>query len=141
MGREISAGVILFRSKPQREYLLLDYGAHWDFPKGHIEAGEDPQTTAARELAEETGIRDARFISGFKESMRYFYRKSGEGMLKVVIYFLAETPTGDVTLSHEHSGYVWLPYDEALKRLTFRNARELLIKAHTFPDAWPPGPA
>ena len=141
MGREISAGVILARNKTQREYLVLDYGTHWDFPKGHIEAGEDPETAAARELQEETGIRDAQFVPGFTESMRYFYRKAGEGMLKVVIYFLAETPAGDVTLSHEHSGYVWLPYDEALKRLTFRNARELLIKAHTFPDAWPPGPA
>lgn len=134
MGREISAGVILVRSRPRREYLLLDYGSHWDFPKGHIEPGEDPQTTAARELQEETGIRDARFVPGFKESMRYFYRKAGEGMLKVVIFFLAETPTGKVTLSHEHSGYLWLPYEEAVKRLTFKNARDLLAKAQAFLD-------
>ena len=138
MGREISAGVILFRSRPAREYLLLDYGSHWDFPKGHIEAGEDPQTTAARELQEETGIRDARFVSGFKEGMRYFYRKAGEGMLKVVVYFLAETPTGEVTLSHEHAGYLWLPYEAALKRLTFKNARDLLTRAHAFPEAKAP---
>lgn len=141
MGREISSGVILFRKRPQREYLLLDYGSHWDFPKGHIEAGENPQATAARELQEETSIRDARFIPGFKEGMRYFYRKAGEGMLKVVIYFLAETPTGDVTLSHEHSGYLWLPYEEALERLTFRNARDLLTKADTYLNAKPSGTA
>jgi 8-oxo-dGTP pyrophosphatase MutT (NUDIX family) len=139
MGREISAGVILVRNRPQREYLLLDYGSHWDFPKGHIEAGEDPQTTAARELQEETGIRDVRFVPGFKEGMRYFYRKAGEGMLKVVIYFLAQTPSGEVTLSHEHSGYLWLPYEAALKRLTFRNARDLLAKAAAFLDARSPG--
>ena len=138
MGREISAGVILFRNQPQREYLLLDYGSHWDFPKGHIEAGENPQTTAARELQEETGVRDARFVSGFKESMRYFYRKAGEDMLKVVIYFLAETTSGNVTLSDEHAGYLWLPYEPALKRLTFKNARDLLTKAHTFLNANPP---
>jgi 8-oxo-dGTP pyrophosphatase MutT (NUDIX family) len=135
MGREISAGVILFREQGQREYLVLDYGSHWDFPKGHMEPGEDPQTTAARELQEETGIRDARFIPGFKESMRYFYRKAGEGMLKVVIFFLAGTPTGDITLSHEHSGYTWLPFEAALKRLTFKNARDLLTRAHAFLDA------
>ena len=138
MGREISAGVILVRNNPRREYLLLDYGSHWDFPKGHIEPGEDPQTTAARELQEETGIRDARIVPGFKESMRYFYRKAGEGMLKVVIFFLAETPTGEVTLSHEHSGYLWLPYEEAVKRLTFKNARELLAKARAFLDGSTP---
>jgi len=132
MGREASAGVILRRNAPRREYLLLDYGSHWDFPKGHIEAGEDPQTTAMRELQEETGIRDARLVPGFTHSMRYFYRKAGEGMVKVVIYFLAETPTGEVTLSHEHSGFAWLPYEDALKRVTFRNARDLLAKAEVF---------
>ena len=140
MGREISAGVVLFRTTGDREYLLLDYGAHWDFPKGHIEKGEDPLITAARELQEETGIRNSRFIPGFKESMRYFYRKGGEGMLKIVIYFLAETPTSDVILSSEHSGYLWLPYEEALKRLTFRNARDLLSKANAFLEGMPTGP-
>ena len=132
MGQEISAGVILFRSRPRREYLVLNYGSHWDFPKGHIEAGEDPETTARRELQEETSLRDARFIPGFKESMRYFYRKAGEDMRKVVIYFLAETAIGDVTLSHEHCGYQWLPYEETLKRLTFKNARDLLTRAERF---------
>ncbi len=132
MGREVSAGVILFRSGAEREYLLLDYGSHWDFPKGHIESGEDLETTARRELQEETGIRDARFIPGFRESMRYFYRKSGEGMLKVVTYFLAETAKGEVRLSDEHHGFVWLPYEPCLKRLTFQNARDLLAKAHAF---------
>ena len=135
MGRETSAGVILRRYTSRWEYLLLDYGTHWDFPKGHIEAGEDPQTTAMRELEEETGIHDARFIPGFTHTMRYFYRKMGEGMTKVVIYFLAETSGGQVTLSHEHSGYAWLPYEDAMQRLTFENARELLTKAVAVPSA------
>ena len=135
MGRETSAGVILRRYTSRCEYLLLDYGTHWDFPKGHIESGEEPQTTAKRELEEETGIYDAQFIPGFTHSMRYFYRKAGEGMTKVVIYFLAETSSGQVTLSHEHSGYAWLPYEDAMKRLTFQNARDLLAKAVAFPSA------
>jgi bis(5'-nucleosidyl)-tetraphosphatase len=46
-----------------------------------------------------------------------------------VIYFLAETASLDVTLSHEHCGYQWLSYDETLGRLTFKNARDLLTKA------------
>ena len=132
MGHEISAGVILFRRRPRREYLVLNYGSHWHFPKGHIEAGEDPQTTARRELQEETGVRDAQFASGFEESMHYFYRKTGEDMRKVVVYFLAETASRDVTLSHEHCGYLWLPYEATLERLTFKNARDLLAKAEGF---------
>lgn len=132
MGHEVSAGVILFHSQPRREYLLLDYGSHWDFPKGHIEEGEDPYTTARRELQEETGIQDARFISGYFQRMRYSYRRGGERMSKVVIYFLAETAAHEVTLSHEHSAYLWSPYEEALKRLTFKTAHDLLTKAQDF---------
>jgi len=53
-------------------------------------------------------------------------------MRKVVIYFLAETTGEEVTLSHEHCGYAWAPYEDALQRLTFNTAKDLLTKAHTF---------
>ncbi len=140
MGYEVSAGVILFRARPRREFLILDYGSHWDFPKGHIEEGEDPVITARRELREETGIEDARIVSGFLERMRYhYYRRAGEKMQKVVIYFLAETTKGDVTLSHEHSGYGWVSYEEGLERLTFKTAKDILTKANKFLAA-SPGP-
>jgi len=65
MGREISAGVILFRNQQEREYLLLDYGSHWDFPKGHIEAGEDPRYIARRMIvhaSEDIGLADPRAL-------------------------------------------------------------------------------
>lgn len=31
--------------------------AHWGFPKGHVEQGENDHQTAYREVLEETGIR------------------------------------------------------------------------------------
>lgn len=132
MGYEVSAGVILFRARPHREFLILDYGSHWDFPKGHIEEGEDPVITARRELREETGIEDARIVSGFLERMRYHYRRAGQPMQKVVIYFLAETTRGEVELSHEHCDYAWVPYEDAVARLTFKTAKDILTKAHNF---------
>jgi len=137
MGYEVSAGVVLFRSRASREYLILDYGSHWDFPKGHMEAGEDPLATARRELREETGIQDARFISGYLERMRYYYRRAGKQMRKVVIYFLAETAGDVVTLSHEHCGYAWVSYEEGLQRLTFKTAKDLLTKAREFLEGSP----
>ena len=139
MPREISAGVILFRRAPQPYYLLLHYeSGHWDFPKGHIEAGEDAQETARRELKEETGISEIRFLDGYKARLRYFFRQKGIGIFKVVIYFLAETEQSEVTLSYEHIGYGWLAYDAVLERLTFKNSRDLLIKAHEHLQTSPP---
>ncbi len=140
MPREISAGVILFRRMPEQRYLLLHYGSgHWDFPKGHIEPGEAAQETAKRELKEETGISDVRFLDGYRQTLRYFFRQQGIGIFKVVIYFLAETAQPEVALSHEHVGFDWLPYDAALARLTFKNSRELLAKAHEHLQAAPSG--
>lgn len=130
MPREISAGMILFRRVPEPSYLLLHYeSGHWDFPKGHIESGEDPEETAKRELQEETGISEIHLLDGYKQALRYFFRQKGIGIFKVVIFFLAETTQSEVTLSAEHVGFDWLPYDAALARLTFKNSRDLLIKA------------
>jgi hypothetical protein len=45
---------------------------------------------------------------------------------------LAETKEKNVQISFEHIGYEWLPYEEAIKRLTFQNAKEILQKANEF---------
>lgn len=140
MPREISAGVILFRRAPEPYYLLLHYeSGHWDFPKGHIERGEDAQQTARRELKEETGISEVSFVDGYKQTLRYFFRQKGIGVFKIVIFFLAETEQSEISLSHEHIGFDWLPYDLAMSRLTFKNSQDLLAKAHahlqTIPSA------
>lgn len=129
MHLEISAGAIVFRRGPIRQYLLLDYGSHWDFPKGHMEPGETAEVTARRELHEETGIADARFVPGYREQIRYWYRRAGTRMQKDVIFFLAEANSDAVTLSREHCGYLWLPYPEAQRQLTFKSARNLLAAA------------
>ena len=140
MPREISAGVILFRRTPEPHYLLLHYeSGHWDFPKGHIEPGEDAQQTATRELKEETGISALNFVDGYKQTLRYFFRHKGIGIFKIVIYYLAETNQSEVSLSHEHIGFEWLSYDLAMSRLTFKNSQDLLAQAyahlHTIPSA------
>ena len=53
------AGSVTFRqSASEILYLVISSsdGAHWVFPKGHIEPNESPEETALRELREEAGI-------------------------------------------------------------------------------------
>jgi 8-oxo-dGTP pyrophosphatase MutT (NUDIX family) len=130
--REFSAGFILFRDTPAGPvYLLLDYGKHWDYAKGHLEEGESAWQAAVRELREETGIRQVDRVTRFQRDMHYFFFSPKKGQVhKTVTYFLGRTRTEDVTISDEHSGHAWLPYDDALQRLTYENAREMLRAAN-----------
>lgn len=131
MRRQVSAGIVLFRERgARREYLLLHYpSGHWDFVKGKMEGGETPRQTALREAEEETGITDARFVEGFREEIEYEFMHAGETVRKRVVLFLAETSAESVTISHEHLGYRWAPYEEAMGITTFENARAALSRA------------
>jgi len=140
MPLEKSAGAIIFRKKNKKiYYLLLHYpsGAkapkeYWDLPKGHIEKGENEIETARREVEEETGLKDIKFVEGFKEWIKYFFKFEGKNILKFVTFYLVETKTKEVKISFEHLGYKWLPYEKALEKLTFKNAKEILKKANDY---------
>jgi bis(5'-nucleosidyl)-tetraphosphatase len=132
--REKSCGAVIFiKQGDQTKYLLLNYAArHWDFVKGNVEQNETEKETTLRELKEETGIIDAQFIDGFKETIAYFYRRQGLTVHKEVVFFIMESHTDKVTLSFEHIGYVWMSYEQAMERLNFKNAKDVLQKAHDF---------
>jgi len=127
MTAEKSCGVIILSGD---DYLVLQHGkGHWDFPKGHIMPGETEQETAKREVLEETGIK-IRLFDGFKEETKYFTKP---GVMKTVIWFVGFTEVKKVKMQEkEIIDYKWLPYDDALKQLTFANAKQLLQKAHEF---------
>ena len=133
---EHSAGAVIFRRAGDSVfYLLLNYpgsGSYWDLVKGHLEKGETELETLTREAREETGLTDLCIIDGFKEWIKYFFRSGGELISKLVTFYLAETRTEDIKISFEHIGYAWLPYEEAVKRLTYKNAQEILQKANEF---------
>ena len=130
---EKSCGAVVYAKNSEIKYLLLQYEAgHWDFVKGNVEEGETEQQTTVRELKEETGIADAHFIDSFKQRISYFYKRHGVSVHKEVIFFLMETPTTEVKLSFEHIGFEWLTYEGAMRRLTFKNARDVLQKANEF---------
>ncbi|TSC75851.1 MAG: Bis(5'-nucleosyl)-tetraphosphatase [asymmetrical] (Diadenosine 5',5'''-P1,P4-tetraphosphate asymmetrical hydrolase) (Diadenosine tetraphosphatase) (Ap4A hydrolase) (Ap4Aase) (Nucleoside diphosphate-linked moiety X motif 2) (Nudix motif 2) [Parcubacteria group bacterium Gr01-1014_30] len=142
---EKSAGAVVFRREGENiKYLLLHYPSlaqsaksrtqksYWDFPKGHIEKGEKEIDTARREVSEETGLIDVKFIEKFKSVIRYFFRFKGENILKFVTFYLAQTKTSEVKISEEHLDYDWLRYEEAIEKLKFKNAKDVLKAANEF---------
>lgn len=130
MLEERSAGVVLYQeSTAGKIYLLLNYpSGHWDFVKGNIEKGETFKQTVIREVREETGITDINFVNGFEDKVEYYYHRDGQVIHKEVVFFVASTKTNDVKLSHEHHDYIWLNFDDALEKLTYKTAKKLFKK-------------
>ena len=143
---ERSAGAVVFRRENKKiKYLLIQYGwGHWEFPRGLIEKRESLKEAAKREIEEEVGIKDIQFIPGFKEWIKFFFKltpkknqrfltgREGKNIMKIATFLLAETKTKKIKLSYEHKDYAWLEYKEALEKLTFKNAKEILKKANQF---------
>ncbi len=101
------------------DYLLLRAYNYWDFPKGRVEAKEDPFECALREVREETSLRklDFRWGKTFRETQPY-------GRAKVARYYVAESLGEEVCLGinpqlgrPEHHEFRWLCYQPARKLL------------------------
>jgi bis(5'-nucleosidyl)-tetraphosphatase len=131
MIEETSAGIVLFRKENSKNlFLLLHYpSGHWDFVKGKMEKGESTHETAIRETKEETGITDVNFLDGFEEWIEYNFQFQKELVHKKVVFFLAETKTKEINISHEHLDYTWMDYNTAMEKTTFDNAKTVLTKA------------
>jgi 8-oxo-dGTP pyrophosphatase MutT (NUDIX family) len=114
--KKFSAGmVVLRRFDGDWRCLMLRAYRNWDFPKGEVEAGEEPLAAALREVREETSLAplDTRWGEVFCETAPY----AGG---KIARYYLAESARGDVTLPvsaelgrPEHHEYRWVSFDDA----------------------------
>ena len=134
MMREKSAGAVLFyKQNSKLEYLTLHYPTgHWDFPKGNVEKGEEEEDTVKREIREETGIGGIKLIPGFRKRIQYYYRREEGIVRKEVIFYLANSSKKSVQISSEHLGYAWLEFEDALDKITHKNAKTILSEAHEY---------
>ena len=129
---ETSAGGVVFRMDVGQPLFLLirDSYKNWGFPKGHIEAGEQPETAALREVKEETGLTDLS-IRSLVDTIDWFFRFRGQLIHKVCHFYLMET--ADATTSPQRAEGItacrWTRFEEAQSLISYANARELLQRA------------
>jgi 8-oxo-dGTP pyrophosphatase MutT (NUDIX family) len=107
----------------------------WALPKGIVGSGEDPESTALREVAEEAGV-EAEPATKLGD-VRYVYTRGGERIFKVVSFYLARYRRGrigDVPSAHAHEieEARWLPLDEAPRLLAYRGERDMAERALAF---------
>jgi 8-oxo-dGTP pyrophosphatase MutT (NUDIX family) len=107
-----SCGVILFKEKPHRKFLLMKHPHRFDLPKGHVDPGETDEECALREMWEETGIpRDAvRLDPNFRFEEVYYPvepRFGSEKVEKTLVIFLGWLDRDHPIKLTEHTGYEW----------------------------------
>jgi 8-oxo-dGTP pyrophosphatase MutT (NUDIX family) len=131
---ETSAGGIVFRLDSGRPAFLLirDSYKNWGFPKGHLEVGEEPSAAAIREVGEETGLCDL-VIRGAVDTIEWTFRFRGDQIHKVCHFFLMETAQTRTSPQRAEgiTACRWSSFDEAERLLSYRNARDVLRRAHS----------
>lgn len=140
-----TAGRVLVLLRPGREG--PDGRPEVRLPKGHVEPGEGRREAALREVREEAGVAGLEIVADLGHQ-RVEFDHRGYHYVRDEYYYLMAAPPGTQPQSHEKQWQpVWLPWEEALQRLTFEAEREWLRRARaakaatTNPLPPSPGPA
>lgn len=102
MIKTYSSGGIVLNNKGQ-VLVVNQHNDSWSLPKGHIDPGENERQAAAREIEEESGITDLKFLKEVGTYQRYRIGKNGVGDdksdLKTITLFLYKTSQEDLNPS------------------------------------------
>jgi bis(5'-nucleosidyl)-tetraphosphatase len=119
----LSSGVVVVNVAQRKlKYLLLRAYRNWDFPKGLVEAGEEPIDAALREVREETTLDNLSFDWGVDFIETGPYNKG-----KISRYYIARSKETQVLLPinpelgrPEHHEACWVDFRKALTMVSPR---------------------
>ena len=130
---EKSCGAVVFTRTVEgfRYVIVQSLAGYYGFPKGHCEGDETEEETALREIAEETGL-TVRLIPGFRcEDIHPIPQKPG--IIKQIIYFLAEYDHQDVCYQREElSEACLMTYETAMNAFQWESSKVILTKANDY---------
>jgi type II secretory ATPase GspE/PulE/Tfp pilus assembly ATPase PilB-like protein/8-oxo-dGTP pyrophosphatase MutT (NUDIX family) len=95
----------------------------WETVHGHIEAGEEPEDAAIREVREEAGLEVARL---YNVTVQPFYLHHTHTVQLAVVFAAFVDEPAAFTLGSEHQRAEWLSVDDALDRFQWPREREAL---------------
>jgi len=128
----VTTDVVIFTIREKRLQLLLirrgsdPYKGSWALPGGFLEIGEDLETCAQRELAEETGVSGV-----FLEQLYTFgatHRDPRERVISITYYALVPSDRLQIKAASDAADAAWFPLD-GLTDLAFDH-NEIIHLAH-----------
>ena len=112
-------------------------------PKGLVDPGEKPETTALREVFEETGIR-GEILSKLTDIKYVYVRTWGDKqrVFKIVSFYLLRYQAGTIDeispeMRIEVKRAFWIPLEGAERKLSYRGERDVVQLAQKFLQAHP----
>jgi 8-oxo-dGTP pyrophosphatase MutT (NUDIX family) len=146
--REFSSGGIVLRWMHGQWCVAVIEPTHEEkkilaLPKGTIDPGESAAFTAEREIEEEAGIKVTP-VSKLGD-VNYFYIRTWGGrerVFKVVSFFLFLYKSGRIgkikpEMRKEVRHALWIPLEEASKRLAYKGEKEMAKKAVEYVNKHP----
>ncbi len=98
-------------------------------PKGHIEPGESREEAARREVREETGLSGLEIVADLGRQTVEFDWQDRHYVRDESYFLMVALPDAPTALPEAQFERLWLPWEEALARLTFEAEREWLRRA------------
>ena len=133
----VSAGGVVWRRGEKRVEIVVcgrRADRSWMLPKGTPDAGESLEETAMREVREETGLEVE--LGATLPTIEYWFTMNGVRYHKRVHHWLMQPTGGDVANhDHEFDDVVWMPVDEALRKVNYSNQRQVIAEAAKTLDA------
>lgn len=125
-----AAGGVVFNNKKQ--ILMIFRNGNWDLPKGKLEANENIQECAIREVEEECGVFNLRIVSSLQNTY-HTYQENGKSILKKTYWFIMTTSFNNKLTPQINEGITkveWVNKQCIAKKLkkSYANISDLLIK-------------
>jgi len=107
-------------------------------PKGLVDPGEKPEQTAVREVGEETGL-TAVPVTKLGDTKYAYVRTWGgkERVFKIVSFYLFRYESGEIDeiapeMRIEVKRALWIPLEDAAKRLAYRGEKDMVRRAQVY---------